>query len=325
MGVVVLLPEAELCQWLQRFQLAVFQNGEHLIGGRLHIEAVALGSKALLQTVGGLDGVPADAGVQIIGEQHIELQAHQTALGKQRALLLDHSHKVGRCAVGEHHGLAAQRAHLGAADVEHIGQAGDILQGNIGALGHQTVAQACAVHEQGHVVLLTHSVQLFQLSLGVQGAVLGRVRDIYHAGEHHVVVVGIGIEGGAPVAHIGGTHLALVGGQGNDLVAGILNGTGFVCSHMAGGSSHHALPALQHGRNDDGVGLGAAGDEGHVCIRAAAGSADLCFGAGAVGVGAIAGHLFKVGLGQLLQDGRVCTLTVVVLEIQHIVTPDPVR
>ena len=127
------------------------------------------------------------------------------------------------------------------------------------------------------------------------------------------------------VFYIGGAHLALVGGQGNDLVAGILNGTGFVCSHMAGSSSHHALPALQHGRNDDGVGLGAAGDEGHVCIRAAAGSADLCFGAGAVGVGAIAGHLFKVGLGQLLQDGRVCTLTVVVLEIQHIVTPDPVR
>ena len=28
----------------------------------------------------------------------------------------------------------------------------------------------------------------------------------------------------------------------------------------------------------------------------------------------ISGHLFKVGLGQLLPDGRVCTLTVVVLD-----------
>ena len=170
------------------------------------------------------------------------------------------------------------------------------------------------------MVLLTHSVQLFQLSLGVQGAVLGRVRDIYHAGEHHVVVVGIGIEGGAPVAHIGGAHLTLVGGQGNDLVAGILNGPGFVCGHMAGGSSHHALPALQNGRNDDGVGLGAAGDEGHVCIRAAAGSADLCFGAGAVGVGAVAGHLLEVRFRQLLQDGGMRALAVVVLKIQHILS-----
>ena len=43
--------------------------------------------------------------------------------------------------------LPAHEGKVSAADVEHIGQAGDILQGNIGALGHQTVAQACAVHE----------------------------------------------------------------------------------------------------------------------------------------------------------------------------------
>ena len=318
MGVVVLLPEAELRQWLQRFQLAVCQNGEHLIGGRFHIEAVTLGSKALLQTVCGLDGVPADAGVQIIGEQHVELQAQQTALGKQRALLLDHGHKVGRCAVREHHGLAAQSAHLGAADVEHIGQAGNVLQGDVGALCHQAVAQPCAVHEQRHLVFLTHGVQLFQLRLSVQGAVLRRVRDIYHAGEHHVVVVGIGVEGSAPAAHIGSAHLALVGRQRDDLVAGVLDGTGLVGGNMAGGCSQHALPALQHGRNDDGVGLGAAGDKVHICIRAAAGSADLCLGAGAVGIGAVAGHLFKIGLGQLLQDRGVRTLAVVVLKIKHL-------
>ena len=91
-----------------------------------------------------------------------------------------------------------------------------------------------------------------------------------------------------------------------------------VGGNMAGGCGQHALPALQHGRNDDGVGLGAAGDKVHICIRAAAGSADLCLGAGAVGVGAVAGHLFKIGLGQLLQDRGVCTLAVVVLKIKHL-------
>ena len=207
---------------------------------------------------------------------------------------------MGRGTFGEHHGFAAQGTHLGAADVEHVGELCDVGQGHVGALGHQAVAQPRAVHEQGHVVLLTHGVQFFQLSFRVQGAVLGWMGDVHHAGEHHVVVVLIGVEGGAPAAHIVGAHLALVGGQGDDLVAGVLDGTSFVCGHMAGGGGHHALPALQHGRNDDGVGLGAAGDEEHVRLRAGAGGADLLLRAGAVGVGAVAGHLFKVGLGQFL-------------------------
>ena len=100
-------------------------------------------------------------------------------------------------------------------------------------------------------------------------------------------------------------------------MAGVLDGAGLVPGYMAGGSSHYALPPLQHGRNDDGVALGAAGDELHVGLRAGAGGADLLPGAGAVGVGAVAGDLFKVGLGQLLQNGGVCTLAVVVFKIQH--------
>ena len=90
--------------------------------------------------------------------------------------------------------------------------------------------------------------------------------------------------------------------------------------YMAGGSSHYALPPLQHGCDDDGVALCAAGDELHIGLRAGAGGADLLPGAGAVGVGAVAGHLFKVGLGQLLQDGGMRTLAVVVLKIQHILS-----
>ena len=86
---------------------------------------------------------------------------------------------------------------------------------------------------------------------------------------------------------------------------------------MAGGRGQHALPALQHGGNDDGVGLGAAGDEGYVGVRAGAGGADLLPRTGAVGVGAVAGHLFKVGLGQLLQDGGMGTLAVVIFKVQH--------
>ena len=288
-----------------------------MVRGRIHEETVALFRKTGLQAVGGGNGVFADGEVQVIGEQHVELDAQQPPLCQQCALLLDHGHKVRRCAVGEHHSLAAQRTHLGAADVEHIGQPGKVGQCYVCALGSQTVAQPCTIEEQRHLVLLTHSVQGFQLRLGVQGAVLGGVGDVHHAGEHHVVVVVVGVEGGHQRPQLGGVHLAVVLRQGDDLVAGVLDGTGFVPGHMAGGSSHYALPPLQHGRNDDGVALGTAGDELHIGLRAGAGGADLLPGAGAVGVGAVAGDLFKVGLGQLLQNGGVCTLAVVVFKIQH--------
>ena len=317
MGVVELFPEAELCLAFQRSQLGVFQHKEDLVGGGVHKEAIALCRKPGLQAVGGVNSVFADGEIQAIGEQHVKLDAQQPPLCQQCALLLDHGHKMRRCAVGEHHSLAAQRTHLGAADVEHIGQPGKVGQRHVRALGSQTVAQPCTIEEQRHLVLLTHSVQGFQLRLGVQGAVLGGVGDVYHAGEHHVVVVVVGVEGGHQCPQLGSVQLAVVLGQGDDLVAGVLDGTCLVPGYMTGGSSHYALPPLQHGRDDDGVALGAAGDELHIGLRAGAGGADLLAGAGAVGVGAVAGDLFKVGLGQLLQNGGVCTLAVVVFKIQH--------
>ena len=60
-----------------------------------------------------------------------------------------------------------------------------------------------------------------------------------------------------------------------------------------------------------------AGDEIHIGIGAAAGCADLFLCAGAVGGGAVAGHLFEIGLHKLFQDVGVCTLAVVVFKVQH--------
>ena len=220
--------------------------------------------------------------------------------------------------MGEDHGLAAECAHLGAADVEHIGQLGEVGQRHIGALAGQCVAQTCAVHEEGHMVGMADGGQGFQLGLRVQRAVLGGVRDVDHAGEDHVVVVRVGVEGLAEVLYIGGVQLAVLLGQADDLVAGELDGTGLMPGHMAGGGGEHALPAVEQGGNDDGVGLGAARDEGHICLGAGAGGADLLLCAGTVGVGAVAGHFLEVGLGQLLEDGRMRALAVIIFKIQHI-------
>ena len=88
-GIIVLLPEAELGLAFQRGQLLVGQHDEHLIRGRIHEERIALFGQSLLEHGGGLNGIFADGLVQVIGEQHIELDAQQTALCQQSALLLD--------------------------------------------------------------------------------------------------------------------------------------------------------------------------------------------------------------------------------------------
>ena len=164
----------------------------------------------------------------------------------------------------------------------------------------QTIAQTGTVHEQRHVVLMADSGQRFQLCLGVQGAVLRRVGDVHHAREHEMVHIVIGIEGTAPVLNRPGIQLAVGVRQADDLVARELDGTGLVSGHMAGGCGHHTLPAAQHRCNDDGVALGAARNEPDIGIRCAARRADLLPRAGAIGIGAVAGDLFKVGLHQLL-------------------------
>ena len=90
--------------------------------------------------------------------------------------------------------------------------------------------------------------------------------------------------------------------------------------HMAGGGGDHALPA---------AGMEAMTMElvwvppemkKTSASGAGAGGADLLLCAGAVGVGAVAGHLLEVRFRQLLQDGGMRTLAVVVLKIQHILS-----
>ena len=74
----------------------------------------------------------------------------------------------------EHHGLAAERAALGAADVEHVAQLRQLGQGDIALIGRQCIGQASTVHKQRNLALLAHRVNRRELGLGVQRAVLSR-------------------------------------------------------------------------------------------------------------------------------------------------------
>ena len=74
----------------------------------------------------------------------------------------------------KHHGLAAQSAALGAADVEHVTQLCQLGQGNVALIGRQRIGQAGAIHKQRNLALLAHCVNRRELGHGVQRAVLGR-------------------------------------------------------------------------------------------------------------------------------------------------------
>ena len=74
----------------------------------------------------------------------------------------------------KHHSLAAERAALGAADVEHVTQLRQLGQGNVALIGRQRIGQTGAIHKQRNLALLAHCVNRRELGLGVQRAVLGR-------------------------------------------------------------------------------------------------------------------------------------------------------
>ena len=88
----------------------------------------------------------------------------------------------------EDHGLAAQGAGLGPADIEHVTQPGDVLKGQVRVPAHQAVGQPGAVQEQPQAVFPADRRDPLQLRFRIQRAVFRRVGNIYHAGKGHVLV-----------------------------------------------------------------------------------------------------------------------------------------
>ena len=198
-----------------------------------------------------------------------------------------------------------------------VPQTGNLRQGQIRAVGHQAVAQAGAVDEQGQAAAAAGVVQRRQLRLGVQGASLGGVGDVDHAGlddmlSGFVVAVPVHI-----VRHLLGRDLAVVGGQGDDLVAGGLDGAGLVAVDVAADGGQNALPGAEDGGNDRGVGLGAAHQEVDIGLRRLAGGPDLLPGGVAVLVLAVAHGLHHIRFVQLCHQGGVGTLQIIAVEIDH--------
>ena len=234
-------------------------------------------------------------------------------------MLLDLREKMlRRIALGEDDGLAEQRADLGASDVEHVGDAGEVRQRHVGAGGGQSVAESCAVHEQRHAVPVGGLGDGLKLGLAVDRAVLGGVRDVDQSGEHHVLVVVVGIEGGAIVVELGGIELARVMGERDHLVAGRLDGAGLVHVRMAGINGDDALVRGEHGVDHGLVGLRAADEEPHVGVGRLACFADPALGIFAGRVAAVSGERRVVGPRETVEDLGAGPIGIIVSERQHV-------
>ena len=262
--------------------------------------------------------MPADVEIEIVGEQRIELDAQQPALGHHRPMLLgDGVEMLRRIAAGEHHRLATEAAHLRAADVEHIGQACNVGQREVAGRAREPVAQPGAVDHQRQLVGLADVVDRLQLAFRIDRAVFSRERDVDHPGKDHVLVIRVGGGRLQIVAQLGRVHLALVSGNREHLVPRVFHGTRLVDADVARLGRHHTLVVAQHGRNHGRIGLRAAHQEEYFRLRRIARRADLLFGAFAIMIHAVARQLFKVGRGQARKNLRMRPFRIVASKRNH--------
>ena len=98
----------------------------------------------------------------------------------------------------------------------------------------------------------------FQLLFTVQRAIFGRVGDIDHAGENHVLVVAVLPEPADKFPEFCRLYLSFMLGQFQHFMAGKFNGSGFVGAYMPRMGCNDPFVGGQHGVDDDLVGLGSA-------------------------------------------------------------------
>ncbi len=307
-----LLPEAHFHPLREPLQLRFVQGDKDLIGGR----HAGLGNSLFPQ--GGPDPVrlpdrdPAQLFIQAVGKEGIKLEPGDAALGQQGALLLDLGKDMGGGAgLREDQGFPEEGAALGAADIEGVAEAGQIRQGDVVFPAGQGIGQAGAVHIEQQIVFQANPADLLQLAAAVQSAVFRGLGEIDHAGGHQVVPVSVLPPGAEQSPQGFSADLAVPLGQGEHLVAAVLDGAGLMGADVPGFRRHHALPALQQRGDDHRVGLGASRQEENLRLRRPAGGPDPVPGGGGIGIRPVAGGFDQIGFLQPLQDRRMGALHIV--------------
>ena len=111
--------------------------------------------------------------------------------------------------------------------------------------------------------------------------------------------------------------LSIGTGQGEDLMAAVLDGARLVDIDVSRRRAEYALMRPQEGAEDRGIGLGPADEEMDLRLRRFTRETDQLRRPLAMRIGAVAGGLLQVGLLQSLQDGGMTAFEVVAFEMDH--------
>ena len=170
---VRLLPEAEGVARRELLERLVGHDGKLLIGEGVVEQRPAFFQKGTAQSHGKIVGLLCDAHVKVVLKKRQKLNAEQSAFGQHGSALL---HEVTEILFerggGDDHGFAEQRAHLGPAYAEDVAEFGIVGEREIIGLGHEAVAHACAVHEQGQGKFAAGKADFPEFGLRVQSAEL---------------------------------------------------------------------------------------------------------------------------------------------------------
>ena len=223
------------------------------------------------QAAGHFYGMAAQVEIQPVGKEGVELDPVQPAFGQQGTALFDLGEEMlGRVVARKDDRFAAQGSHLGPADIEYIGKGGYVRERQVASFRRQAVGEPGSVKIERNIVAVAHFVNRFEFLSGIEGPVFGGEGKVHHAREDHVFVVGIVEEGFQQSFNFAGEHFPVVAGNGQNLVAGMLDGPGFMDGNVARLCGDNTLPALQEAADDGLVGLGAACQEEHAGIGTAA-------------------------------------------------------
>ena len=263
-----------------------------------------------------------DGKIEIVRHQSVKLDTQQPALGQHPAALLDEVAEIlFDSRVRNDHRFAKERAHLGAADVEHVAQPGDIRQGQVISLRHQAVAQTGPVQKQVQSQFMAGFTQGGQLRQRVERAQLRGIGDIHQLGLNHVLKAAVVAVSLHRLTHLCGGDFAVLRRKGQHLVARGLHSARLMDVDVSALGAQRPLMGPQSGGNDGHVGLGAPHQKVDSHVLPAAQSPDFRGGLSAILVLSIAGGLVKIGFRQRFQHLGMAAFGVIIVEIQHGLLP----
>ena len=259
---VWLLPEACKRHFAETLCLGVGEDGEDLVRlGRMGKRDAGIfeGMRDLVR-VG--DGRPADALIEPILEEGLELDAEQTSLGKAGSLLLHEREEVGdKLRLREDKRLAEERTALRAADKEGIGEMCGVFERVIVFRCSKGIGKACAVAVDLEMAGICGRTQRLELCLRIDEAILVWLGDVDECRLDHVVTVAILLPEPHEFVDIPSCKLAVVTGDCEHLVAACFDSAGLMHGEVSRGGADDALPGSRQGRDRDLVRLRATDEE----------------------------------------------------------------